>query len=102
VERVEENDRTDIEGAVRMARGERRRVVEEARALGDIVGPAFVLPNRRRLCGEGVGVEDGLMRVKARAKVRGAAMAVGRGRSDIGGGRRKRRTRKRRRRRRRR
>lgn len=79
---VDENDRTDIEGAGRMTRGERRRVVEEARVLGDIMGPAFVLPNRRILGGEGDGVEDGLRRVKARANVRGVAMAEGEGREQ--------------------
>lgn len=73
---VEENDRTNIEGAAgRMARVETRGVEEEARALGDIMGLVFVLPNRRTPCVVVVGVVDGRMREKARANVRGFVMA---------------------------
>lgn len=73
---VEENDRTNIEGAAgRMARGTARGVDEETGTLGDIMGLGFMLPNRRTRCVVVVGVVDGLMREKARANVRGFVMA---------------------------
>lgn len=59
-----------------MTRGEQRGFEEAARVLGIVTEPVLVLLNRRATCGEGDGVEDGLRRVKARAKVRGVAMAV--------------------------
>lgn len=92
VDGVEENDRTDSEGAGRIYRGEAREVGEEMRALDIVTGAVLVLPNRRRYCGEGVCAEEGRRRVKARANVRGAAMAAGEwmwgGRGRRGGGRR--------------
>lgn len=76
VDGVEENDRTDIEGAAgRMARGMARGVDEEKGTLGDIVGLVFMLPKRRTPCVVVVGVVDGFMREKARANVRGFVMA---------------------------
>lgn len=77
VDGVEENDRTDIEGAAgRMARVETREVDEEKGTEGDIIGLVFMLPNRRTPCVVVVvGVVDGLMREKARANVRGFVMA---------------------------
>jgi hypothetical protein len=79
---VEENNLTGNEGECRLGRAESRRVVEAVRVLGDIIGRAVDLPSRRILRVEVVGVEDGLRSVRARAKVRVAAMAVGEGRAQ--------------------
>lgn len=77
VDGVEENDRADSEGAGRIYREEAWAVGEEMRALDIVEGAGLVLPNRRRDCGEGVCDEEGRRRVKARANVRGVAMAAG-------------------------
>ena len=76
VDGVEEKDRTVAEGVGRIGRGEGRRFGEVAKALFIVVGPVFVLPNRRRLGGEGLDVEEGRRRAKARVNVRGVAIAV--------------------------
>lgn len=76
VDGVEEKGRNVAEGADRKGRGEARKFCGVVRAVGIVVGPVLVLPNRRRLGGEGVDVEDGRRRAKARVNVRGVAMAV--------------------------
>lgn len=85
VDGVEEKLRTDSEGAGRKTRGKARAGGELARTLGNVLGALLVLPKRRRYCGEGVCVEEGLRRVKARANVLEVVMAV---REEDEGGRR--------------
>lgn len=73
---VEEKLRTDSEGAGRKTRGEAREDGELARILDIVMGALLELPKRRRYCGEGGRVEEGLRRVKARANVLEVVMAV--------------------------
>lgn len=95
VDGVEENDRTDSEGAGRINRGKAQELDEVARALDIVTGVVLVLPKRRRHDGEGFCDAEGRRRVKARANVRGFAMAVrgkgrgvgeGQGEGEEGGG----------------
>lgn len=76
VDGVEENVRTDSGRAGRINRGEARGFDEVVRALDIVTGVVLELPKRRRHGGEGICDEEGRRRVKARANVRGVAMAV--------------------------
>lgn len=76
VDGVEENDRTNSGRAGRINRGKPWRFDEVVRALDIVTGVVLELPKRRRHGGEGICDEEGRRRVKARANVRGAAMAV--------------------------
>lgn len=81
---VEEKLRTDSEGAGRKIRGKARADGELARTLDIVMGALLVLTKRRRYCGEGVCVDEGRRRVKARANVVEVVMAAGE--TDEGGG----------------
>lgn len=76
VDGVEEKDRTGIEGAGRMNRANVPVDGEFASALDIVAGRVALLVNRRGYGEEGVCDEEARMRDKARANVRGVAMAV--------------------------
>lgn len=83
VDGVEEKLRTESEAADRKIRGTAQADGEVVRPLDIAMGALLVLPKRRRYCGEGVCVEEGRRRVKARANVLEVVMAA-RGKDEEG------------------